>query len=116
MQCERYGGADLLSGQETLHTLGQLQDSWVEVCMQLFRRHPVLDREAPKGQVAMKELSHAITELHTQLGIRINGESGKRFFCACASFFLYHPCPKFMRLKLQNFTFLCQNEPGIELT
>ncbi|KAG7327535.1 hypothetical protein KOW79_009141 [Hemibagrus wyckioides] len=76
MQCERYGGADLLSGQETLHTLGQLQDSWVEVCMQLFRRHPVLDRETPKGQVAMKELSHAITELHTQLGIRINGESG----------------------------------------
>ncbi|KAK3561935.1 hypothetical protein QTP86_019058 [Hemibagrus guttatus] len=82
MQCERYGGADLLSGQETLHKLGQLQDSWVEVCMQLFRRHPVLDREAPKGQVAMRELSHAITELHTQLGIRISGESGKRFFCA----------------------------------
>ncbi|KAK3533466.1 hypothetical protein QTP70_023469 [Hemibagrus guttatus] len=76
MQCERYGGADLLSGQETLHKLGQLQDSWVEVCMQLFRRHPVLDREAPKGQVAMRELSHAITELHTQLGIRISGESG----------------------------------------
>lgn len=79
MQCERYGGEDLLSGQESLRTLGQLQDSWVEVCMQLFRRHPALDGEAPKCQVAMRELSHAITELHTQLGTRINGESGKRF-------------------------------------
>lgn len=107
MQCERYGGADLLSGQETLHTLGQLQDSWVEVCMQLFRRHPVLDREAPKGQVAMKELSHAITELHTQLGIRINGESGKRFFCACASFFSLPPMSKIHEIKAAKFHFFC---------
>ncbi|XP_053491101.1 axonemal dynein light chain domain-containing protein 1 [Ictalurus furcatus] len=76
MQCERYGGEDLLSGQETLHRLEQLQDSWVELCMQLNRRHPALDGEAPKGQAAMRELSHAITELHTQLGIRISGESG----------------------------------------
>ncbi|KAK2869098.1 hypothetical protein Q7C36_000969 [Tachysurus vachellii] len=76
MLCERYGGADLLSGQETIQTLEQLQDSWVEVCMQLFRRHPALDKEAPNGQAAMRELSHAITELYTQLGILIDGESG----------------------------------------
>ncbi|KAB5559149.1 hypothetical protein PHYPO_G00025630 [Pangasianodon hypophthalmus] len=76
MQCEQYGGVDILSGQETLNTLGQLQDSWVEVCMQLFRRHPALDGEAPKGQVALRDLSHAITKLHTQLGIHISGESG----------------------------------------
>ncbi|KAI5626522.1 axonemal dynein light chain domain-containing protein 1, partial [Silurus asotus] len=76
MQCERYGGEDLLSGQETLLTLGQLQDSWVEVCMQMFERHPGLDGETPKGQENMRELSRAITELLTQLGVRINGESG----------------------------------------
>ncbi|GAA6075575.1 axonemal dynein light chain domain-containing protein 1 isoform X1, partial [Tachysurus ichikawai] len=76
MLCERYGGANLLSGQETIQTLEQLQDSWVEVCMQLFRRHPALDKEAPNDQAAMRELSHAITELYTQLGIRIDGESG----------------------------------------
>ncbi|KAI5101069.1 axonemal dynein light chain domain-containing protein 1 [Silurus meridionalis] len=76
MQCERYGGEDLLSGQETLRTLGQLQDSWVEVCMQMFKRHPGLDGETPKGQENMRELSRAIAELLTQLGVRINGESG----------------------------------------
>ncbi|XP_060796644.1 axonemal dynein light chain domain-containing protein 1, partial [Neoarius graeffei] len=80
VQCERCGGEGLLSNKETLHTLGQLHNLWVEVCMQLFRRHPSLDRETPKGQAAMTELSHAITELHTQLDIRINGESGSSVF------------------------------------
>lgn len=95
MQCEQYGGEDLLSGQETLHTLGQLQDSWVEVCMQLFSRHPALDGEAPKGLVAMRELSHAITELHMQLGIHINGESGKSFSVSPLLYLLYHQVLKF---------------------
>lgn len=104
MQCERYGGVDLLSGQETLHTLEQLQDLWVEVCMQLFRRHPALDREAPKGQAAIRELSHSITKLHTQLGVRINGESGKRF-CLHFLFVLQHQLKKFTRSKLHDFPF-----------
>lgn len=91
MQCERYGGEDLLSGQETLHRLEQLQDSWVELCMQLHRRHPALDGEPPKSQAAMRELSHAITELHTQLGIRISGESGKRFSVSALLFFALSP-------------------------
>ncbi|XP_036442612.1 axonemal dynein light chain domain-containing protein 1 [Colossoma macropomum] len=76
MECERYGGEDLLSGQETLNTLIQLQEEWVEVCLQLFRRHPAPDGEPPQGQAAMRELSGAVTELHKQLGTRINGESG----------------------------------------
>ncbi|XP_053369418.1 axonemal dynein light chain domain-containing protein 1 [Clarias gariepinus] len=76
MQCERYGGEELLTFQETLHTLEQLQDLWVEVYVQLFMRHPSWDGEAPKGPAAMRELSCAINELHTQLGICISGESG----------------------------------------
>lgn len=103
MLCERYGGANLLSGQETIQTLEQLQDSWVEVCMQLFRRHPALDKEAPNDQAAMRELSHAITELYTQLGIRIDGESGKNFFRACNFFFLYHQVTKFKDSKFHLF-------------
>ncbi|XP_077082450.1 axonemal dynein light chain domain-containing protein 1 isoform X1 [Siphateles boraxobius] len=75
-QCERYGGEDLVSGQETLEKLTSLQESWVEVCLQLFRRHPGLDGASPKGQEAMRELAKTITELQNQLGIRINGESG----------------------------------------
>ncbi|XP_051766986.1 axonemal dynein light chain domain-containing protein 1 [Ctenopharyngodon idella] len=75
-QCERYGGEDLVSGQETLEMLTNLQESWIEVCLQLFRRHPGADGVPPKGQEAMRELAKTITELQNQLGIRINGESG----------------------------------------
>ncbi|XP_058615457.1 axonemal dynein light chain domain-containing protein 1 isoform X4 [Onychostoma macrolepis] len=75
-QCERYGGEDLVSGQETLEMLTNLQESWIEVCLQLFRRHPGPDGGPPKGQEAMRELAKAITELQNQLGIRISGESG----------------------------------------
>lgn len=76
-QCERYGGEDLVAGQETLEMLTNLQESWIEVCLQLFRRHPGPDGEPPKGQEAMRELAKTITELQNQLAIRINGESGK---------------------------------------
>ncbi|XP_062869350.1 LOW QUALITY PROTEIN: axonemal dynein light chain domain-containing protein 1 [Trichomycterus rosablanca] len=76
VQCERYGGEDLLSGQETLKTLVQLQESWEELFLQLFRRHSGPDGEPPQGQAAMRELCHTVTELHKQLGTRINGESG----------------------------------------
>lgn len=31
VQCERYGGEDLISCQEDLSLLAQLQDSWVKV-------------------------------------------------------------------------------------
>ncbi|XP_052445295.1 axonemal dynein light chain domain-containing protein 1 [Carassius gibelio] len=75
-QCERYGGVDLVSGQETLEMLTNLQESWIEICLQLFRRHPDPDGGPPKGQEAMRELAKAITELQNQLGIRISGESG----------------------------------------
>ncbi|RXN20437.1 axonemal dynein light chain domain-containing 1 [Labeo rohita] len=75
-QCERYGGEDLVSGQETLEMLTNLQESWIEVCLQLFRRHPGPDGGPPKGQVAMRELAKTITELQNELGIRISGESG----------------------------------------
>ncbi|XP_072516584.1 axonemal dynein light chain domain-containing protein 1 [Salminus brasiliensis] len=75
-QCERYGGEDLLSFQDTLSTLTGLQEEWVEVFLKLFRRHLAPDGEPPQGQAAMRELSGAVTELHKQLGTRVNGESG----------------------------------------
>ncbi|KAG5850917.1 hypothetical protein ANANG_G00087460 [Anguilla anguilla] len=75
-QCERYGGEDLLSCQETLNHFSQLQDDWVGVSLQLFRRHPGLDREPFKGQETVWELERAVSELHKQLRTRITGESG----------------------------------------
>ncbi|KAL1023170.1 hypothetical protein UPYG_G00037260 [Umbra pygmaea] len=76
IQCERYGGEDLLSCQETLNILGQQQELWVEVGLRLFRRHLATDGQPPEGQEAMRELGLAVSELHKQLGIRVNGESG----------------------------------------
>ncbi|NP_001082846.1 axonemal dynein light chain domain-containing protein 1 [Danio rerio] len=75
-QCERYGGEDLVSGQETLELLKKLQESWIEVCLDLFKRHTGPDGGPPKGQEAMRGLKRTITEFLSQLGIRINGESG----------------------------------------
>ncbi|XP_051549313.1 axonemal dynein light chain domain-containing protein 1 [Myxocyprinus asiaticus] len=75
-QCEHYGGEDLVSAQKTLEMLTDLQESWIEVCLQLFRRHPTSDGGPPRGQESMRELAKSITELHKQLGIRINGENG----------------------------------------
>ncbi|XP_051980150.1 axonemal dynein light chain domain-containing protein 1 [Xyrauchen texanus] len=75
-QCERYGGEDLVSALKTLEMLADLQESWIEVCLQLFRRHPTSDGGPPKGQESMRELAKYITELHKQLEIRINGENG----------------------------------------
>ncbi|XP_036375386.1 axonemal dynein light chain domain-containing protein 1 [Megalops cyprinoides] len=76
VQCERYGGEDLLSCQETLNLLSQLQEDWVDTALGLFRRHPRADGEPPKGQESMRELSGAVSELHRQLGTRVTGESG----------------------------------------
>ncbi|XP_046906285.1 axonemal dynein light chain domain-containing protein 1 [Hypomesus transpacificus] len=76
VQCERYGGEELISCQENLTLLAQLQDSWGEVGLELFRRHPAPDGAPPRGQEAMRELASNVSELHKQLDTRINGESG----------------------------------------
>ncbi|KAL2089660.1 hypothetical protein ACEWY4_014348 [Coilia grayii] len=75
-QCERYGGEELLSGQETITALTQLQEAWVEVALQVFHRHPAPDGEPPKGQETIKALGVSVSELHQQMAVRINGESG----------------------------------------
>ncbi|XP_073717822.1 axonemal dynein light chain domain-containing protein 1 isoform X3 [Misgurnus anguillicaudatus] len=75
-QSDRYGGEELVSAQETLEVLTNLQQSWIELCLRVFRRHPASDGEPPKSQEAMIELAKTITELHKQLGIRFSGESG----------------------------------------
>ena len=82
VQCERYGGEELISCQENLTLLAQLQDSWGEVGLELFRRHPAPDGAPPRGQEAMRELASNVSELHKQLDTRINGESGEEYLLA----------------------------------
>ncbi|XP_015211305.2 axonemal dynein light chain domain-containing protein 1 isoform X3 [Lepisosteus oculatus] len=75
-ECERYGGDKLLSSQETLKTMVQLQEKWMDLALVLFRRHPGPDGETSHCQVMMMDLGRILEELHKQLGIRITGESG----------------------------------------
>ncbi|KAJ3599718.1 hypothetical protein NHX12_033674 [Muraenolepis orangiensis] len=76
VQCERYSGEQLLSCQDSLRDLAGLQDSWEEIALRVFRRHPGPDGEPPGGQKAMRDLGRVGSELRHQLEIRVNGESG----------------------------------------
>ncbi|KAG7271862.1 hypothetical protein CRUP_028234, partial [Coryphaenoides rupestris] len=75
-QSERYSGEELLSCQDSLRALVALQDSWVEVALHVFRRHPGPDGAPPRGREAMMELGRQVSELHHQLETRVNGKSG----------------------------------------
>uniref|UniRef100_A0A8C4YUH2 Axonemal dynein light chain domain containing 1 n=1 Tax=Gadus morhua TaxID=8049 RepID=A0A8C4YUH2_GADMO len=76
VQCERYSGEQMLSCQDSLKDLVDLEDSWVEVALCVFRRHPGLDGEPPRGQEAMRKQGRVVSELHQQLETRVNGENG----------------------------------------
>uniref|UniRef100_A0A667WMA5 Axonemal dynein light chain domain containing 1 n=1 Tax=Myripristis murdjan TaxID=586833 RepID=A0A667WMA5_9TELE len=76
LQCERYGGTELLQCKETLGELGRLQGGWVDLCLQLFSRHPARDGAPPKGHEALRELDSLVFELLKQLETRVSGESG----------------------------------------
>ncbi|KAI7790811.1 putative axonemal dynein light chain domain-containing protein 1 [Triplophysa rosa] len=64
------------SQRETIQSVRAHVVKWQKFCEDQIRRHPASDGGPPKGQEAMGELSKTITELHKQLGIRINGGSG----------------------------------------
>ncbi|XP_071402949.1 axonemal dynein light chain domain-containing protein 1 [Centroberyx affinis] len=76
LQCERYGGEELLCRQQALGELGRLQGRWVDPGLRLFRRHPGPDAAPPAGQEAMRRLGGAVSQLHQQLDTRVSGESG----------------------------------------
>ncbi|KAG8003143.1 Axonemal dynein light chain domain-containing protein 1 [Nibea albiflora] len=76
LQCDHYQGEKLLSCQQTLGELGRFQERWVNMSLQLFRRHPSRDGEPPGGQQTLGELDRVLSELLKQLDAQINGESG----------------------------------------
>lgn len=77
LQCDHYQGEKLLCCQQTLDELGRFQEKWVNMSLQLFRRHPSQDGEPPGGQQALGELDRVLSELREQLDTQINGESGE---------------------------------------
>ncbi|XP_049444840.1 axonemal dynein light chain domain-containing protein 1 isoform X1 [Epinephelus fuscoguttatus] len=76
LQCECYQGEKLLSCQQTLGELGSVQEKWLHMSLELFRRHPSPDGEPPGGQQALRELDGVLSELLKQLDSRVTGENG----------------------------------------
>ncbi|XP_044056087.1 axonemal dynein light chain domain-containing protein 1 isoform X2 [Siniperca chuatsi] len=76
LQCERYQGEKLLCCQQTLAELHCVQERWLNMSLELFRRHPSPDGELPAGQQALRELDRVLAELLKQLDTQVSGESG----------------------------------------
>ncbi|XP_047443510.1 axonemal dynein light chain domain-containing protein 1 isoform X2 [Mugil cephalus] len=74
--CENYQGEKQLCCQQTLEKLGNIQQRWLDMSLQLFRRHPSPTDEPPGGQRALRELEKILSELLVQLDTRVSGESG----------------------------------------
>ncbi|XP_035508721.1 axonemal dynein light chain domain-containing protein 1 [Morone saxatilis] len=75
-QCECYQGEKLLCSQLTLGELGCVQQKWLNMSFQLFRRHLSPDGEPPGGQQALRELDRVLSELLKQLDTQVSGETG----------------------------------------
>ncbi|XP_070688333.1 axonemal dynein light chain domain-containing protein 1 [Pempheris klunzingeri] len=76
LQCERYQGEKLLCCQQTLCKLNWVQERWLNMSLQLLRRHPSPNGEPPGGQQALGELDRVLPELLKQLDTQVSGESG----------------------------------------
>ncbi|XP_032382037.1 axonemal dynein light chain domain-containing protein 1 isoform X2 [Etheostoma spectabile] len=74
--CDRYQGEKLLFGQQTLNELGRVQERWLNMSLQLFRRHPYSDGEPREGQQSLRELDRVLSDLLKQLDTQITGENG----------------------------------------
>uniref|UniRef100_A0AAQ5X0P1 Axonemal dynein light chain domain containing 1 n=1 Tax=Amphiprion ocellaris TaxID=80972 RepID=A0AAQ5X0P1_AMPOC len=76
LQCEHYQGEKQLCCQQTLGELCSLQEKWVNMSLQLFRRHTSPDGEPPGGQQDLRELDKVLSELLKQLETQVSGENG----------------------------------------
>ncbi|XP_029284721.1 axonemal dynein light chain domain-containing protein 1 isoform X2 [Cottoperca gobio] len=76
VQCDRYQGEKLLCCQQTLDELGRVQERWLNMSLELVRRHPSPDGEPCGGQQALRELDRVLSELLKQLDTQVSGESG----------------------------------------
>ncbi|XP_078114779.1 axonemal dynein light chain domain-containing protein 1 [Sander vitreus] len=74
--CDRYQGEKLLFCQQTLNELGRVQERWLNMSLELFRRHPFPNGEPREGQQALRELDRVLSDLLKQLDTQITGENG----------------------------------------
>ncbi|KAM8745860.1 axonemal dynein light chain domain-containing protein 1 isoform 1-T1 [Acanthopagrus schlegelii] len=76
LQSEHYEGEKLLCCQQTLNEIGCIQERWLDMSLQLFRRHPAPNGETPGSQQVLRELGMVLPELLKQLDTQVSGESG----------------------------------------
>ncbi|XP_039456633.1 axonemal dynein light chain domain-containing protein 1 isoform X3 [Oreochromis aureus] len=74
--CDHYQGEKQLNCQQTLGELGDIQDRWLNMSLQLFRRHASADGGPPEGQHAQRELDKELCELLRELDVKADGENG----------------------------------------
>ncbi|XP_028259743.1 axonemal dynein light chain domain-containing protein 1 [Parambassis ranga] len=76
LQCEYYQGEQQIICQQTLDKLGKISETWLNMSLHIFKRHPSPDGEAPGGQQALKELDRVLPQLLKQLDTQVSGENG----------------------------------------
>uniref|UniRef100_A0A8C4SXC1 Uncharacterized protein n=1 Tax=Erpetoichthys calabaricus TaxID=27687 RepID=A0A8C4SXC1_ERPCA len=79
VESTRYGGEELLSNQENVKTMAQLQQEWNDILLTVLGRHPNVEQENTSVRETMKEITKVVQDLHQELGIQITGENGKIF-------------------------------------
>lgn len=60
-----------------LAELDCVQKRWLNMSLQIFRRHPSPDGELPEGQRALGALEKVLSELLEQLDMQVSGENGE---------------------------------------
>uniref|UniRef100_A0A3P9CSN5 Axonemal dynein light chain domain containing 1 n=1 Tax=Maylandia zebra TaxID=106582 RepID=A0A3P9CSN5_9CICH len=73
--CEHYQGEKQLNCQQTLSELSNIQETWLNMSLQLFRRHPSADGGPPEGRHAQRELDKELCELLRELDVQVDGEN-----------------------------------------
>ncbi|XP_018550856.1 axonemal dynein light chain domain-containing protein 1 isoform X2 [Lates calcarifer] len=76
LHCERYQGEKLFCCQQTLGELGRIQERWLNLSLQLFRRHTSPDDESSGSQQVPAELGRVLSEILKQLDTQVSGENG----------------------------------------
>ncbi|XP_029939538.1 axonemal dynein light chain domain-containing protein 1 [Salarias fasciatus] len=75
-ECESYQGEKQLCCQQTLSELRSIQEKWINMSFQLFRRHFSPGSELPGGHQVLKELDSLLSELLNHLESQVTGENG----------------------------------------
>lgn len=101
LQCERYQGEKLLSCQQALGELFCVQKSWLDMSLQLFKRHSAPESDLPGGLQVLRELNNVLPELLEQLEMQVSGESGEGHFKKISQTVIF-----FFFCCMQRFSFL----------